>query len=818
MENTNSVVRKRYTYRGIIQGVGFRPAVYRCAAAAGVAGFVQNRRSVVIAEVEGPPEKIDDFEKHFRTEVPSAASIDSIKTEILEPCHDTGFSITASEESDYLFPPIPPDLALCEDCRRELLDPENRRYLYPFITCTQCGPRYSIVADTPFDRGNTSMAKFRQCPACLGEYTNPKDRRFHSQTNSCAVCGPRLRVRPEVPAADAGIGPAAAAVRALREGKVVAVQGIGGFHLAADPRFPAAVEKLRFGKEREKKPFALMVNGLAEARRLCYISEEEAELLITPRHPIVILEARRDIPAHLYTVSDTGSFGIMLPYTPLHMLLFFHPGIDISYRHLIMTSGNRSNEPIITDPDEAFTVLSDSADLFLYHDRPILLYSDDSIIRAGFPRPAAGSKRKPEVTLIRRSRGWVPEVLHLPKGAEAPVLAAGGDLKNSAAYADGEMVYLSPYAGDLQEPRAMEGFEQSVARILELYKVRPERIVCDMHPGYFSAAWARQTEVPEKIEVQHHHAHALSVMAEHGLSEAIGVCFDGTGYGTDGTVWGGEILYASRSGFRRLGAFRPFRLPGGEAAIYEPERSVFSLLHAFRTGRHTSGALFGGPDRKVLARMIERGLNSPFTTSAGRLFDAAAFLLGFVTTAGYEGEGPIKMEWAALGHARETGEGRDVRSRQSLHLSGHLPAIRTAAPGDCGVLPENWDEPLFILDPLPLFAELADICGYPEQVSPPPGSAAAAGPSMRRELSYLFHRRMAEAVCSGVEIAGKETGLTAVCLGGGVFQNMLLRYLLKPMLEARGFTVVTNARVSPGDGGLALGQVYYKNSPGKSGE
>ena len=582
-------------YRGIIQGVGFRPAVYRSAAAAGVAGFVQNRRSVVVAEVEGKREKIEKFEKYFSAAVPSAARIDSINTENLEPRRDAGFSIVDSEESDYLFPPIPPDLALCESCRRELLDPENRRYLYPFITCTQCGPRYSIVADTPFDRENTSMAEFRQCPDCLGEYKNPDDRRFHSQTNSCAVCGPRLSIQPEVSGDGNARGPLSSAVKALREGKVVAVQGIGGFHLAADPSFPAPIEKLRFEKERARKPFALMVDSLAEAHRLCYLSKQEEELLLSSQHPIVILEARGDVPEYLFKISNTGSLGIMLPYTPLHMLLFFHPELDIPYRHLIMTSGNRSNEPIITDPEEAFTGLADAADLFLYHDRPILQYSDDSIVRTGVPYSGGPNCAEAEVCLIRRSRGYVPEVLHIPEEVEAPVLAAGGDLKNSAAYADREMVYLSPYAGDLQEPKAMEGFERTVNRIMELYKVRPGRVVCDLHPGYFSSNWARGKETQEIIEVQHHHAHTLSVMAEHGLCEAIGVSFDGTGYGRDGSIWGGELLYASRSAYRRLGAFRPFRLPGGEAAIEEPGRSAFSLLHLFHTERQSAASFFRQP-------------------------------------------------------------------------------------------------------------------------------------------------------------------------------------------------------------------------------
>ena len=792
MSPLHSVLRKRYTYRGIIQGVGFRPAVYRCAVAAEVGGFVQNRRSVVVAEAEGTADAIELFEQLFDRSVPAAARIDSVETGYVEAQHETEFSIRASEASEYLFPPIPPDLALCDACRRELLDPENRRYLYPFITCTQCGPRYSIVADTPFDRTNTSMAEFTQCPDCLREYTGPEDRRFHSQTNSCRVCGPRLFA---VPGGGAGDGVSdedslVRTVRALADGKVAAVQGIGGFHLAADPASAAAVEKLRLEKEREKKPFALMVRDLAEARRLCFLGTKDEELLTSPKHPIVILEARSGGPEYLSRVSDNGSLGIMLPYTPMHVLLFFHPALPAPYRHLIMTSGNRGNEPIITDPAAACTDLVDAADLFLYHNREILLYSDDSIVRSGVGAGEASGGT--DVCILRRSRGFVPEVLRLPEPVEAPVLAVGGDLKNSAAYADANMVYLSPYAGDLEHPRALQGFEQSVERIMELYKIRPERVVCDMHPGYMSRAWALEQEVPEIIEVQHHHAHALSVMAEHGLEEAVGVSFDGTGYGTDGTIWGGEILYAERGAFRRLAAFRPFRLPGGEAALYSPGRIAFSLLHKHRKHPFRTD----DTEEQLLAEMIGKGINSPYTSSAGRLFDAAAYLLGLLQKTGYEGEGPMKMEWAAL---------REARRRGYRYSGGEqlLPAVELRSPQECGMLPEDWEVPQLVLDWEPLFLELAEI------TSGRRNEAARLQPVQVEALALQFHRRLAEAVCKAAHAAAREIGVSAVCLGGGVFQNMLLRHLLRPMLESRGLAVYTNVQVSPGDGGLALGQAYF---------
>lgn len=802
MEKLHSVIRKRFTYRGIIQGVGFRPAVYRSAAAAGVSGYVQNRRSVVVAEVEGTEERVGYFEEHFRSNIPDAARVESVETEEVPPLDEREFSIIESGGADYLFPPIPPDLAICSHCLRELLDNENRRYLYPFITCTQCGPRYSIVEDTPFDRETTSMDVFIQCPECLREYADPLDRRFHSQTNSCARCGPRLTLRRREDAAGEEYispeKPVEQTVRALGEGRIAAIQGIGGFHLAADPQYSAAVETLRRDKEREAKPFALMVRDIETARRLCYVNRRDEELLTSPLHPIVIMEARPDIAAHFRAVSDTGSLGIMLPYTPLHVLLFSHPEISIPYDCLIMTSGNRQNEPIITDPEEAVRKLKETADLFLYHNRRILMYSDDSVLRTS----PAGK----DICIIRRSRGYVPEVLHLPREIEKPVLAAGGDLKNSAAYGDGKMLYLSPYAGDLENPLALAGFGKTVDRILELYKVRPERIVCDMHPGYHSRDWALANDFPDTIEVQHHHAHILSVMAEHGLEEAIGIAFDGTGFGTDGTIWGGEIVYADRFTFRRLGSLLPFRLPGAEAAVKQPGRTAFSILHSYSEYAPPAGLLGGGGDeRNIIIRMIESELNSPVTTSAGRLFDAAAFLLAVVDSTGYEGEGPIKLEWAALKYARERGldpaHACSGETAESAAAGGCTAGVVIKKTHDLSEIPKGWSLPSFVLDFLPILEDI---------VSEKENAGASGLPARVGELSYRFHRALAEGTAAAAELAAAETGIRTVCLGGGVFQNMLLRSLLFPMLHKRGLEVRVNRNVSPGDGGLALGQAYVR--------
>lgn len=805
MSSVDGIIRKRYEYRGIIQGVGFRPAVFRCAVTAGVSGFVQNRRSLVVAEAEGSPGAVSRFEEIFSNNVPSAARIDSIDAKEVPPLRgERGFSIRDSEDSEFLFPPIPPDLAICDRCREELLDSGNRRYLYPFITCTQCGPRYSIVADTPFDRKNTSMDRFVQCPDCSGEYSDPEDRRFHSQTNSCSVCGPGLflsaagRREP-----DKGNGLIRKVIQALRNGKITALQGIGGFHLAADPSRRDAVEKLRRDKERAAKPFALMVRDLETARSLCYLGGQDETLLTSPPHPIVILRAREGIPSFFQAVSDTGSLGIMLPYTPLHVLLFSHPEIEIPYTALIMTSGNRHNEPIITDPEEAMEKLGKTADLFLYHDRPILMYSDDSVIRSGI----SGDPEE-ETCIIRRSRGFVPDILTLPRQVEAPVLAVGGDLKNIPAYADKATAYLGPYTGDLEEPLSMEGFERTVKRIMELYKIKPERAACDLHPGYYSREWAVSRNISEKVYVQHHHAHILSVMAEHGLNEAIGVSFDGTGYGPDETIWGGEFLLANRCGFTRYGCIRPFRLPGAEAAIKHPRRIAYSLLldaltreddnSCTEAGNSAELCGFAKPELKqefsLVRRILSGNINSPLTSSAGRLFDCVASILGVVEEVGYEGEGPIKLEWEAI---------------QYLHRGGaeagrlHVETADMSAP-DIEVVKTNGGrgEPKFFLDPGKLLLFIARSSGTEAAIG------ARAGPGA---LSYLFHGKLAEAVVEGVRLIAGETGEKKLCLSGGVFQNMLLRHLLRNLLREglREVDVFFNRRVSPGDGGLSLGQAYF---------
>ena len=754
-----------------MQGVGFRPFIYRSALSSGLSGYVQNRRSEVVAELEGAPGAIARFEREVSENLPGPARIDSVKSEELSIQGGDDFSILESAESRYTLPPIPPDLALCPDCRDELLDPTNRRYLYPFITCTACGPRYSIVEDTPFDRERTSMVDFPQCDDCRTEFENPADRRFHSQTNSCGECGPRLRLEDAAGSIVEG-DPLVLTIEALARGKVVAVQGIGGFHLAADPRFPGAVARLRQAKGRVRKPFALMCADSEEVHRVCRVSDAEESLLESSVSPIAILPAARELPDFLLGVSDIGTLGVMLPYTPLHYLLFHHPEVDIPYRHLIMTSGNRGNEPILSSIEEARETLEEVAELFLVHNRRILFPTDDSILR-----PYRGG-----AILLRRSRGYVPGALRLAEAVDAPTVAAGGDLKSAPAIAVEDGIVLAPHVGDLAEPAGREAYERAIRRMIDLYSIAPERVVYDLHPSYFSSAWALASEIPIKAPIQHHYAHVLSVMAEHGLGECLGIAFDGTGFGPDGTVWGGEFLHATRTNFARLGSFQTFALPGGEAAIRHPIRIAASLFHDFH-GAPEIEAIHEMPEPELtlLTQMIERRINSPLTSSVGRVFDAAAALLGLVREVSYEGEGPMKLESLAAAAFDDD----PAAAVEGVESAGELLLLLDSSTGP------------FRIDARPLLARILESSG-----SPPPA---------RRAL--LFHQGIAASVLRGATRMREQTGINLLALSGGVFQNALLLRLVLSLLRAEGFAVYLNRALPPGDGGLAAGQIWYAGGP-----
>jgi hydrogenase maturation protein HypF len=732
--------------------------VYRCAVALGLTGLVRNERSVVVAEIQGPPEATDRFERHLRDSLPRAARIDQVEVEALAAMvGETEFVIVASAPSEFRFPPIPPDLALCPECLGELTNPGDRRYLYPFISCTQCGPRYSIVEDTPFDRETTSMMDFPLCPDCLREYTDPFDRRFHAQTTACPRCGPTLAL------VDAGGNkskddPIVGAIEALSSGAVVALQGIGGFHLAADPEHSAAIHRLRRDKERVAKPLALMARDMEALEELCVVDAQSREELLSPRAPIVILPARDT--TRFEEVSHTGTFGVMLPYTPLHFLLLNHPACPPPYRLLIMTSGNRRGEPMITDPREALRELDGVADLFLIHDRRILFRVDDSVTR-----PARGPGGATSMVQVRRSRGFVPDLVRLQRPVEGTVLAVGGDLKNAPAFSTGEDLYLAPYMGDLEDTKAFEDFQVQVERLLALYRVEPDVVFYDPHPLYRSREWALGSPFARKVAIQHHHAHILSVMAEHGLEQCLGIAFDGTGWGPDETVWGGEFLLCRRADYQRLGRLAPFPLPGGEASVRNPARIAAGLLSQVDV---TKSSLLPPHEAELVRAMIERGVNTPLTSSAGRLFDAVAALIGLVGEVRYEGEAPMRLEglaWSAI-------------SRGSFESPPGLIRLTDGSP--------------FELDPRPLMAAFH--------------ASAEQGPA---DLAFRFHSELSDATLRGALRMRELTDLESIAISGGVFQNALLRELLVPSLEQAGFTVLTNITVPPGDGGLAVGQAWF---------
>ncbi|MGZ4292292.1 MAG: carbamoyltransferase HypF [Gaiellaceae bacterium] len=702
-----TVERRRFRVGGVVQGVGFRPFVFGLAQRHGLAGFVLNDGTGVVIEAEGAAVALDAFAAALRADAPSLARVDAVEVEPLPPAGAGAFTIRASTATGRTAL-IPPDTATCGDCLRELFDPADRRYRYPFINCTQCGPRFTIVRSVPYDRPNTTMAGFPLCENCRREYENPADRRFHAEPVCCAACGPRLTL------------PLEQAVDLLRGGAIVAVKGLGGWHLACDAADPAAVERLRARKHREDKPFALMTPRPAA---LAHIDEAEADVLDSRRRPIVLVRRRADAPVAPAVAPGSPWLGLMLPYTPLHHLLLADFGAA-----LVMTSGNRSDEPIAYDDDEARERLGGIADAFVGHDRPIHRRCEDSIVRVSYP--------------VRRSRGFAPEAVPLPVRAVRPILAVGAELKSTFCVARGHEAFLSPHLGDLDTELAYRAFRTDIDLYLSMLGVSAETVVHDLHPEYLSTKWAVEQDA-ELLGVQHHHAHAASCLAEHGeTGPALALVFDGTGYGTDGTLWGGELLRCDLTGFERLAHLRPVPLPGGEAAIREPWRVAASYLE-----------LAGRPvpfERWTLVRESLH-VNAPLSSGMGRLFDAAAALLGLRETVTYEGQAAVELE---------------------------LLAAETAAE------PYGWR----FGDGAELIAAVHD------------DLAAGRPPS---EVAAAFHETIAAAAAAACAEAG-EPG--TVVLSGGSFQNLRLAAATRRNLEALGFRVLTHRLVPPNDGGISYGQ------------
>ncbi len=778
-------IRRRIRVRGIVQGVGFRPTVYRLAVERGLGGWVLNDAEGVLIELEGAEAGVDSFVSALENDPPPLARITAIESESLAPLGEREFRIAPSAAGRRVAL-VSPDMATCDDCRRELADPADRRYRYPFINCTNCGPRYSIMLDIPYDRPATTMGRFTMCADCQAEYDDPADRRFHAQPNACPVCGPRLALhgadgRP-VACADA-----VAAVReALLAGRIVAVKGLTGFHLAADARSDAAVCELRRRKGRDEKPFAMMAASAEAVARRARVGEAERALLESRERPIVLVTKRPDHDLSAAVAPRSPYFGFMLPYAPVHYLVF-----ENDFPPMIMTSGNLAEEPICGDNTEAVRRLEGIADLFLVHDRPIQTVCDDSVVMV----------QRGRSLMLRRGRGYAPRPLALAVEAPEPILAVGPELKNAVCLVRASEAFVSQHIGDLKHPLAADYFEKTVEKMERLLEIRPKVLAHDLHPAYYSTRYARlrqgyggqarrlvrrspqgeggrddSSEGLRLVGVQHHHAHIASVMAEHGLEgDLIGLAMDGTGYGADGTVWGGEILRASPADFQRLGHLACVSLPGGDAAVEHPVRTAWAfLLEAFglqEAERRLVGRLAEtrSKDRRIWADMVAKGVRAPRACGLGRLFDAASVLAGVSAENTYEGQAAIELEAAA-------GDRPDEADPYAFALAD--------APAAGG----GW-----VIDTVPIIR----------------GVVADAEAGLDAALvSARFHATVAAMLRAAACRARDETRLARIALSGGCFANARLVRLLAAALEADGFEVYLHRDVPPGDGGVALGQAY----------
>ncbi|MFD4573348.1 carbamoyltransferase HypF [Streptomyces sp. NPDC058417] len=812
--------RRHVTVRGVVQGVGFRPYVHALAAEHGLTGWVANDARGVDTEVEGPAAAVDAFCAEIGTRAPPLAVVESVDHHAVPPGHDDGFTIRPSGGGPGRTL-VSPDTATCDACLAELADPADRRHRHPFVTCTHCGPRFTIVTGLPYDRTNTTMAGFPLCPACAREYADPGDRRFHAQPVACPDCGPRLALlhapgaAHRLPGAVAGPGVRRDGValrearRMLADGAVVAVKGIGGYHLACDASDPLAVRTLRKRKNRGAKPFAVLADSLATAKRLAHVDAAEGALLTGPRRPVVLLRRRDPSSPEIAAEVAPGSpdLGVLLPYTPLHRLLLGLPGDPPGPRVLVLTSGNRAGEPIVTDDAEALVRLDGLADAWLLHDRPIHVPCDDSVVRI------CGGAELP----VRRSRGYAPLPVALPAPV-VPALAVGGDLKNTFCVGDGRYAWLSAHVGDMDDLATLTAFERATAHLAGLTSVTPRLLVADRHPGYRSTRWAlragRERGLPV-VRVQHHHAHLAAAMAEHGLDGArpvIGVAFDGTGYGDDGAVWGGEVLLADYDGYRRFAHLRYVPLPGGDAAVRNPYRTA--LAHLWAAGLPWSPGLpsvrlTDEGERSLLERQLERGVNCVPTSSMGRLFDAVSSLTGTRHRVAYEAQAAMELEGAALA-AEPTGE---VGAVGAVGVGGAVGAVGVAsAVGASGA------QPVVGAYRFGLYPESA-AAGAPLLADPGPVLAAVAAETIAGVPAGVVARRFHDAVVTLVHevcrAARRDTGLGTVALSGGVFCNTLLATGCRDALERDGFTVLTHRRVPPNDGGLALGQLIVAARTGE---
>jgi hydrogenase maturation protein HypF len=752
--------RMRIAIRGAVQGVGFRPFVYRLASEMSLPGWVLNSPQGVFLEVEGPVASLESFLLRLQNEKPAPSFIQSLEFSYLDPVGFSSFEIRRSAHDGSKTALILPDIATCGECLSEVLNPTDRRYRYPFTNCTNCGPRFTIIESLPYDRPNTSMRSFEMCPDCRQEYEDPRNRRFHAQPNACPVCGPKLSLWDPIGRVlserDEALLQSAAAVRA---GKIVALKGLGGFLLLADAGNIKAVETLRSRKRREEKPFALMYPSIESIRADCEMSQLEARLLTSPESPIVLLErkqGRRNLAPSL--APGNPYLGVMLPYTPLHHLLMNEIGFPV-----VATSGNLSDEPICTDEQEALTRLAGIADLFLVHNRPIVRHVDDSIVRIVLGREL----------VLRRARGYAPLPIHC-KNLAPGMLAVGGHLKNTIAIAVQDNAFISQHIGDLENKEASEAFEKAIRAFRQMYQVDFVRIAADMHPDYLSSKFARESGKPV-ISIQHHHAHVAACMAENELEgRVLGISWDGTGFGLDGTIWGGEFLLTNDTSFTRAASFRKFRLPGSASAIRQPRRSALGVLFevfgdsVFELKSLAPIRAFTGPELSVIAQMLQKVIHSPYTSSAGRLFDAIASISGLRQEIRFEGQAAMELEFA-------------IGAENTLE-------VYPFSILDQDVESPNEIRPEMIVDWEPLIrAVIQDV----------QNSISLA------TISRKFHNTLVEII---VNIA-KRVSEERVILTGGCFQNKHLVENAVRRLQKEGFKPYWHQRIPPNDGGISLGQL-----------
>lgn len=795
-EHIGSHLRLSITIRGAVQGVGFRPFVYRLAQEMNLTGWVSNSVQGVFIEIEGEKEFLDRFLLRVEKEIPPHAFIQSLEFSFLDPVGFKTFEIRESDTSGSVGALVLPDIATCPDCLREIFDPANRRYRYPFTNCTQCGPRFSIIEALPYDRFNTSMNTFDMCPDCRAEYEDPADRRFHAQPNACPVCGPQLEywdIAGNV-LADR-YDSLQKAANAIRAGNIVALKGLGGFHLMVDARNDEAVRRLRERKHREEKPLALMFPSLESVSDECVVSEMEKRLLLSSESPIVLLIKKLPVQSDRFHVTedavdrnelDTQNSklsasiapgnpycGAMLPYTPLHHILMKELGFPI-----VATSGNLSDEPICTDEREALRRLHGIADAFLVHNRPIVRHVDDSIVRVMMGREL----------VLRRARGYAP--LPIPVGTQhaASLLAVGAHLKNTIAVKSGENIFISQHIGDLETQESLNAFHAVIDDFQKILDIKSPLILCDLHPDYLSSKYARASGA-EVIDIQHHYAHIASCMAENHIEgDVLGVSWDGTGYGPDGTIWGGEFLLTTETSFDRIATFRPFRLPGGDKAVKEPRRTALGVLYqmngegVFARTDLAPIRTYSETELGLIARMLTNGINAPLTSSVGRLFDAVASLTNVRQIVRYEGQAAMELEFLAAGiNAAEQDRIGNYEFTMASIPNSKFADLNSAILVEWALLING----------------ILDDCSHKTPMS---------------HISAKFHNTLAEIIIAVAKHAGSER----VVLSGGCFQNRYLTERAVTRLREEGFRPYWHQRIPPNDGGIALGQIaaYLRSMKG----